>query len=450
MSKKKVAYFYDPDIGSYYYGPGHPMKPQRMRMAHALILSYELYKNMEVYRPHRAIETEMARFHETDYVNFLSSVNPDNYKDYALQLKRFNVGEATDCPVFDGLYEFQQSCAGASIDAAQKLNNQQADYCINWSGGLHHAKRAEASGFCYINDIVLSILELLKYHARVMYIDIDIHHGDGVEEAFYTTHRVMTVSFHKFGDFFPGTGDITDVGASAGKYYSVNVPLNDGVDDASFLDLFRPIITKCVEVYQPGAIVLQCGADSVAGDRLGRFNLSIKGHAECVRICKTFNVPLLVLGGGGYTIRNVARCWAYETAVVLNKQNEMQNQIPINDYYDYYGPEYQLHLPTSNVPNSNSTDHLEKLKQRCLENLSMIEHAPGVQFAYVPPDFLTNDESDEDDYAQKEVHMEGGGLAAGSEWDKNVVRKSRIRRCDYENDYEDIDDPDQRNSDIFS
>ncbi|OXB72209.1 UNVERIFIED_CONTAM: hypothetical protein H355_014950 [Colinus virginianus] len=231
--RKRVAYFYDPDIGSYYYGPGHPMKPQRIRMAHALVLSYDLYKHMEVYRPHKSIEPELCLFHSSDYISFLSSVSPENYKEFSLQLKNFNVGEATDCPVFDGLFTFQQACAGASIDAAKKLNHHQADICINWSGGLHHAKRSEASGFCYINDIVLGILELLKYHARVMYIDIDIHHGDGVEEAFYVSHRVLTVSFHKFGDFFPGTGDITDVGASQGKYYAVNVPLNDGMDDDS-------------------------------------------------------------------------------------------------------------------------------------------------------------------------------------------------------------------------
>ena len=94
------------------------------------------------------------------------------------------------------------------MGGAYKLNRQTADICINWAGGLHHAKKSEASGFCYINDIVLCILELLKYHPRVVYIDIDIHHGDGVEEAFYTTNRVMTVSFHKFGEYFPGTGHI--------------------------------------------------------------------------------------------------------------------------------------------------------------------------------------------------------------------------------------------------
>ena len=117
-----------------------------------------------------------------------------------------NVGE--DCPVFDGLYEFCQLSAGGSVAGSVKLNKQATEIAVNWAGGLHHAKKSEASGFCYVNDIVLAILELLKYHQRVLYIDIDIHHGDGVEEAFYTTDRVMTVSFHKYGEYFPGTGDL--------------------------------------------------------------------------------------------------------------------------------------------------------------------------------------------------------------------------------------------------
>lgn len=147
---------------------------------------------------------------------------------------------------------------------------------------------------------------------RVLYVDIDIHHGDGVEEAFYTTDRVMTVSFHKYGEFFPGTGHISDVGNNEGKYYAVNVPLSDGMDDISFSILFRSIIQKVMEVYQPDVVVLQCGADSLAGDRLGCFNLSVRGHADCLRYLRSFNVPMMVLGGGGYTIRNVARCWCYE------------------------------------------------------------------------------------------------------------------------------------------
>jgi histone deacetylase 1/2 len=150
---------------------------------------------------------------------------------------------------------------------------------------------------------------------RVLYVDIDVHHGDGVEEAFYTTDRVMTVSFHKYGDFFPGTGHIKDIGVGKGKNYALNIPLKDGMDDECFRALFRPLIQKVMEVYQPDAVVLQCGADSLSGDRLGCFNLSVKGHADCLRFIRSFNVPLMILGGGGYTIRNVARCWCYEVSL---------------------------------------------------------------------------------------------------------------------------------------
>jgi len=312
-----------------------------------------------------------------------------------MQLQRFNLGQYTDCPIFDGLYEFCQNYTGGSIDGAVRLNHGLCDVAVNWAGGLHHAKKSEASGFCYVNDIVLAILELLKYHARVLYIDIDIHHGDGVEEAFYTTDRVMTVAFHKFGDFFPGTGDIKDIGAQRGKNYSVNFPLNDGIDDKSYQSVFQPIIQKVMDVYRPGAVVLQCGADSLTGDRLGCFNLTLKGHGECVRFVKSFGLPMLVLGGGGYNIRNVARCWTYETSVLLD--TSLSNGIPYNDFLQYYAPEFKLHLPAADLPNNNSRDDLEKTKTQVLQNLSQLEHAPSVQMHVVPPDLFLLDDPDEPD-----------------------------------------------------
>lgn len=134
--------------------------------------------------------------------------------------------------------------------AAQRLANGTSDIAINWAGGLHHAKKREASGFCYINDIVLAILELLRSVPRVLYIDIDCHHGDGVEEAFYTTDRVMTCSFHKFGEYFPGTGTLEDRGRGKGKGYAVNVPLKDGITDESFKSVFEPVSLVVIEVPQ--------------------------------------------------------------------------------------------------------------------------------------------------------------------------------------------------------
>lgn len=392
-TKKRVCYYYDGDIGNYYYGQGHPMKPHRIRMAHNLILNYGLYRRMEIYRPHKALQEEMTKYHSDDYIKFLRSIRPDNVQEYNKQMQRFNVGE--DCPVFDGLYEFCQLSTGGSVAGAVKLNKQQTDIAINWGGGLHHAKKSEASGFCYVNDIVLAILELLKYHQRVLYIDIDIHHGDGVEEAFYTTDRVMTVSFHKYGEYFPGTGDLRDIGAGKGKHYAVNFPLRDGIDDDAYESIFKPLISKVMETYQPSAIVLQCGADSLSGDRLGCFNLTIKGHGKCVEFVKSYNIPLLLVGGGGYTIRNVARCWTYETSVALDV--DIPNELPYNDYFEYYGPDFKLHISPSNMTNTNAVEYLDKIKMRLFENLRMLPHAPGVQMAAIPDDAIDQDSGEEDD-----------------------------------------------------
>lgn len=378
------------------------MKPHRIRMAHNLILNYGLYRKMEIYRPHKALSEEMTKYHSDDYIKFLRCIRPDNVQEYSKQMQRFNVGE--DCPVFDGLYEFCQLSAGGSVTGAVKLNKQQTDIAINWGGGLHHAKKSEASGFCYVNDIVLAILELLKYHQRVLYIDIDIHHGDGVEEAFYTTDRVMTVSFHKYGEYFPGTGDLRDIGAGKGKYYAVNFPLRDGIDDDAYESIFKPLMSKVMETYQPSAVVLQCGADSLSGDRLGCFNLTIKGHGKCVEFMKRYNIPLLLVGGGGYTIRNVARCWTYETSVAL--ETEIPNELPYNDYFEYFGPDFKLHISPSNMGNSNSLEYLDKIKTRLFENLRLIPNAPGVQMQPIPEDAINDiDDEEEDDKQDKDERI---------------------------------------------
>lgn len=168
----------------------------------------------------------------------------------------------------------------------------------------------------------------------MLYVDIDVHHGDGVEEAFYTTDRVMTCSFHKYGEYFPGTGELRDIGVGNGKYYAVNVPLRDGIDDVSYKGIFEPVIKNVMEWFRPEAVVLQCGGDSLSGDRLGCFNLSMRGHANCVNYVKSFNIPTMIVGGGGYTMRNVARTWAFETGVLVGEQ--LDSELPYNDYYEVW------------------------------------------------------------------------------------------------------------------
>eukprot|EP00223_Ostreococcus_mediterraneus_P004850 CAMPEP_0174579424 /NCGR_PEP_ID=MMETSP0929-20130131/1577_1 /TAXON_ID=548131 ORGANISM="Ostreococcus mediterraneus, Strain clade-D-RCC2572" /NCGR_SAMPLE_ID=MMETSP0929 /ASSEMBLY_ACC=CAM_ASM_000573 /LENGTH=267 /DNA_ID=CAMNT_0015760773 /DNA_START=831 /DNA_END=1634 /DNA_ORIENTATION=- len=166
----------------------------------------------------------------------------------------------------------------------------------------------------------------------------------------------------------------------------MNVPLKDGIDDDSYELLYKPLMAKVMEVYQPDAVVFQSGADSLSGDRLGCFNLSIRGHAECLKYMTGFNVPLLVLGGGGYTIRNVARCWAYETGCLLNR--ELNDSMPENDYSEYFGPTHTLHIQTSNMENQNTREYLEGIRAHILENLSKMTSKPSVPFNTVPRGML--------------------------------------------------------------
>lgn len=252
----------------------------------------------------------------------------------------------------------------------------------------------------------MGIIELLRYHPRVLYIDIDVHHGDGVEEAFYSTDRVMTCSFHKYGEFFPGTGELRDIGVGKGKYYAVNFPFRDGIDDTNYKSIFEPVITAIMEWYQPSAVVLQCGGDSLSGDRLGCFNLSMYGHANCVKFVKSFGLPTLVVGGGGYTMRNVSRAWTYETGILNNKI--VGPEIPYNDYYEYYGPDYRLEVRPSNMQNANSREYLNKILTQVLQNLSRTKFAPSVQMQDVPRDPEDLGDEEEDEEESKETR--GGSL----------------------------------------
>uniref|UniRef100_A0A5S6QC20 Histone deacetylase n=1 Tax=Trichuris muris TaxID=70415 RepID=A0A5S6QC20_TRIMR len=371
--KRHVVYYYDPLIGNYYYGKGHLMKPHRMRMAHSLISAYGLCNHMLVLRPHEATFKELTQFHSDDYIKFLQDVSND-LEGSEKYLQKFNVGD--DCPVFCGLIEFCRKSAGGSIDAAHRLNTKSSLIGINWSGGLHHAKRWEASGFCYVNDIVLGILELLISYQRVMYIDIDCHHGDGVEEAFYTTDRVLTLSFHKGGEFFPGTGDIRDIGLENGTYYAINVPLKEGITDSTYETVFCPIVQHAIDRFKPEAIVMQCGADSLTGDRLGCFNLTIQGHGQCVKFVREQNIPFMLVGGGGYTIRNVSRCWTYETSLAVGVS--LPNDLPFNEFLDYYMPDYSLHISPSNMTNANSNEHLKNIVRCVLQNIHSMPGCPSV------------------------------------------------------------------------
>lgn len=263
-----------------------------------------------------------------------------------------------------------------------------------------------ASYFARRGEFQLTVFPRPRTHPRVLYIDIDIHHGDGVQEAFYNTNRVLTVSFHKYSpDFFPGTGHIDELGHALGKNFSLNVPLQDGIDNESYVALFKSIMEPTIQTYRPSAIVLQCGADSLGADRLGCFNLSIAAHGECVRFIKSFALPMIVLGGGGYTIKNVSRCWTYETAVLLGQEQDLPNALPSTPYDDFFAPDWKLHPELSagrnRLENCNSRESLERIRVAVLERVRYMHGAPGVQMNEVPPS-LASWIADEDQLEEEE------------------------------------------------
>jgi acetoin utilization deacetylase AcuC-like enzyme len=397
------------------------MKPHRLTLTNALVMGYGLDKQIHhIYNPRPATQAELEMYHDHDYIDFLSRVTPNNQNEMRHLIDTFNCVE--DCPIFSEMYDFCRMYAGASLAGARKLTAGACDTAINWSGGLHHAKRGEASGFCYVNDIVLAILELLRYHPRVLYIDIDIHHGDGVELAFYHSNRVMTVSFHKYtGDFFPGTGKLDDNGASLGKHFCLNVPLQDGIDDDMYLTIFKTVIEDTVTAFRPTSIVLQCGADSLGCDRLGAFNLSIAAHGECVNFVRKFNVPLLVLGGGGYTIKNVSRCWTYETAVLVGAT--IPDELPATVYDPFFrDSQWKLHPPlTGRVENQNSPASLQRITISIRNKLRYLQGAPSVAMQEIPPDlegWLADEER-----KQEEIDEERGTALAGERRsDRSIAR----------------------------
>ncbi|KAG2589609.1 histone deacetylase 19-like [Panicum virgatum] len=390
-AKRRVCYYYDRCIAGVDYGEDHVMVPRRVDMAHALIRSYGLLGDMTRLRTRPATDAEISGFHGARYVGLLRDLTPEGFGaggEVARRARGCNVGavstygRSVDNPPVAGLWDYCQRYAGGSLAAARALASGEADVAINWSGGMHHACRDKASGFCYVNDIVLAIEELLGHFRRVLYVDIDVHHGDGVETAFVRSNRVMTVSFHQCTEgFFPEQrGLIEHVGEGTGRLRAVNVPMKKGMDDDGYRRLFEPIMTRVVAVFQPEAIVMQCGADSLSGDRLGHQNLSIAGHARCVSFMRSFSTPLLLLGGGGYTINHVAACWCYETAVAIGKN--IADDIPPHCYDGLYRSQgYKLFYPADkNMKNDNTDTYVTRTRSEVLQNLSELEAAPSVEF----------------------------------------------------------------------
>ncbi|KAM9600783.1 histone deacetylase 8 isoform 7-T7 [Morphnus guianensis] len=231
--------------------------------------------------------------------------------------------------------------------------------------------RDEASGFCYLNDAVLGILRLRQKFDRVLYIDLDLHHGDGVEDAFSFTSKVMTVSLHKFSPgFFPGTGDVTDVGLGKGRYYSVNVPIQDGIQDEKYYQICETVLKEVYAAFNPDAVVLQLGADTIAGDPMCSFNMTPDGVGKCLKYVLQWQLATLILGGGGYNLANTARCWTYLTGVILGRT--LCSEIPDHEFFTEYGPDYVLEITPSCRPDRNEPQRIQEILNSIKGNLKHV------------------------------------------------------------------------------
>lgn len=320
----KSAFIYSPKFSIFDYGPSHPMKTMRLKLCYNLLEESGIFKKPDVILidPPPATREEILRFHDEGYINALMNMEQlEGHPDH-----EYNIGNA-DNPAFRGVYEWSALVTGASIHAARMVSRGEADVAFNIGGGLHHAMPAKASGFCYINDPAVAIIDLVNQGKRVAYIDIDAHHGDGVQHAFYNTNKVLTISLHESGEFlFPGTGFVEEIGEGEGRGYSVNLPLYPGTGDDVFVWGFDQIVPPLIAAFKPDVIVTQLGADNMATDPLTHLNLTTVGFCRMVEKMRSFRIPWVALGGGGYDISNVARAWALAFGIMCG--TDLPDEIP--------------------------------------------------------------------------------------------------------------------------
>jgi acetoin utilization protein AcuC len=321
----KTAFIYSEAFSQFDLGPEHPLKVIRLKLTCELIKACGLLSpdDPRLVEPGMANEEDLQTFHTPEYIRILKTVNNGRPVPGAAV---FGLGPG-DNPVFPGVFDGSRFVAGASLAAASLVDSGEADIAFNISGGLHHAMASSASGFCYINDPVLAIQSLLKKGRRVAYIDIDAHHGDGVQEAFYTTDKVLTISLHETGEYlFPGTGSEFETGSGAGKGYSVNIPLPPESDDELFFHAFDETVPLLIEAFKPDVVVSQLGVDTFRGDPLAHLNCTTNGFCEAVRKIKALAPKWIALGGGGYDVDAVARAWTLAWAIMNNA--EAPDEIP--------------------------------------------------------------------------------------------------------------------------
>jgi len=316
----RAAFIHSSELEKYHYPPECPFKTERAGALVRKLTSMGLLSGPDhrVVVPAPADRSVLELFHTGEYLDALRRAS-QGHGDGSVEMLLAGLG-TLDTPVFGGMYEYAVLAAGASLRGAELILAGDVDVAFNPSGGYHHAHASQAAGFCYINDVVLACMSLADAGKRVLVLDIDAHHCDGVQDAFYERSDVMTMSFHEYGrGFFPGTGAVEDVGLGAGRGCSVNVPLTAGTDDEMFARAFGAVALPVIEKFSPDVIVLELGMDCLAGDPLTDLLLTNNAYAEAVGRVLEFSLPVLAVGGGGYHAENSVRGWALAWSVLIGE-----------------------------------------------------------------------------------------------------------------------------------
>ena len=316
----KAAFVYEDGLSQHVLRNDHPMRPIRLKYTYDLLRAYGAFEGdtSTLVKPRAATPEEVGLLHTGDYLEAVRSLSLGLT---GVRPERFGFSAAGDNPIYSGMYEAALLSTGASLVAAEMVASGQVDVAFNIAGGLHHAAAGHASGFCIFNDPVIAIKYFLSLGKRVAYIDIDAHHGDGVQDAFLTDPRVLTVSMHESGRFlFPGTGFAGETGNGEGLGYAVNLPLYPYTEDELYLWVFREVTLPLIQEFVPDVLVTQLGIDSYHSDPLTHLQMTSRGFVEAIEEFAGLGLPWLALGGGGYDLSAVARCWTLAYGAMLGEQ----------------------------------------------------------------------------------------------------------------------------------
>ena len=320
MKERNNVFLYSPELDKIGYPIDCPFNTSRAGKTRKTVLSMGLLsgKGKKEIVPSPATRIELEKFHSPIYLDAIKSAESGN-----LTPEAFVMGLGTpDCPIFQSMYEYSSLACGASLTGARLILSGEADVAFNPSGGFHHAGPENASGFCYINDVVLAAMELADEGKRVLILDLDVHHCDGVQNAFYNRSDIMTMSLHESGKtLFPGTGFETEIGAGKGTGYSVNFPLPAGTYDDAYKEAFNRAVKPLIIKYNPDFIIIELGMDALSGDPLAHLNLTNNTYADILNDMLNLEKPILATGGGGYNVENTARGWALAWSVLCGEED---------------------------------------------------------------------------------------------------------------------------------